>query len=109
MRSSEVCKIRIVRGSQYKDALRLYKIIINGSQVGTIARNSALEIETPCGALAIEARIDWGRSLPLRVDATPNQSIAIEVLNEWSFGLALWAISFGSRRYLTLRRLPGVQ
>jgi hypothetical protein len=64
MLPKEVRKVRIVRRFQYKDALRSYKIIINGSQVGTIARNSSLEIEVPCGGLRNEARIDWGRSLP---------------------------------------------
>jgi hypothetical protein len=75
------------------------------TQVGTIARNSSLEIEVPCGGLRIEARIDWGRSLPLVIDAAPNQNIDIEVLNEWPFGLAFWAVTFGFRRYLTLKPL----
>jgi hypothetical protein len=100
----EICNIRIIRRSQYKDALRAYKIIINGSEVGTLSRNSRLEIEAPSGALRIEARIDWGRSQPLLIDAAPNQKIEIEVSNEWPSGLALWAITFGFRRYLTMKQ-----
>jgi hypothetical protein len=106
MLSSAICKIRIIRRSQYRDALRSYKVIVNGLEVGTISRNALLDIEAPSGALRVEARIDWGRSLPLLIDAAPSQNIEIEVSNEWPSGLALWAVTFGFRRYLTLKQLP---
>jgi hypothetical protein len=106
MPSSETCKIRIIRRSQYRDALRSYKITINGLEAGTISRGALLDLEAPSGALQIEAWIDWGRSLPLLIDAAPDQKIEIEVSNEWPAWLALWAITFGFRRYLTLRQLP---
>jgi hypothetical protein len=65
-----------------------------------------LDIDAPSGALRIEARIDWGRSRPLSIDASPDQIIEIEVSNEWSPLLGLWAITFGKNNYLTLRQLP---
>jgi hypothetical protein len=106
MLTNATCKLRIIRHSGYADALRSYKIIINGSEVGTIAKNAVLDIEVPSGSLRIEARLDWGRSQPLLIDAAPNQRIEIEVSNHWGALLAIWAATFGSRSYLTLKELP---
>jgi hypothetical protein len=106
MSTGATCTLRIVRGSGYADRLRSYKIFINGAQVGTIARDAVLDLEVPSGPLTIEARIDWGRSQPLTIEATPDQRIEIEVSNHWGTLLAIWAITFGFRTYLTLKRLP---
>jgi hypothetical protein len=100
------CQLRIIRHSGFADFLRSYKIIINGSEVGSIARNSVLNIEVPSGPLRIEAQVDWGRSRPLLMEATPNQKIEIEVSNHWGALLAIWAITFGYRSYLALKQLP---
>ena len=100
------CMLRFVRGSGYADWLRQYKIFINGAQVGALARNSALDVEVPSGALTIEARVDWGRSEPLTIEAAPGQRIEIEVSNHWGALLALWGSTFGFRSYLTLKRRP---
>ena len=74
MSTGATCMLRLVRGSGYADWLRRYKIFINGAQVGTIARDAILDLEVPSGPLTIEARIDWGRSQPLTIEVTPNQS-----------------------------------
>jgi hypothetical protein len=98
--------LRLVRRSGYADWLRRYKIFINGAQVGTIGRNAVLDLEVPSGPFTIQARVDWGRSRPLTIEATPDRRIEIEVSNHWGALLALWGITFGSRTYLTLKRLP---
>jgi hypothetical protein len=100
------CTIRIVRRSGYSDALRSYKILINGTAVGSIARNSVLDLAVPSGPLTIEARIDWARSEPLAVEAVPGQKIEIEVANSWGALLGLWGVTFGYRSYLILKQLP---
>ena len=58
----------------------------------------AAHFELKRGSTGDEARA-------LLIDAAPNQNIEIEVSNEWPW-LALWAITFGFRRYLTPKRLP---
>ena len=99
-----VCTIKIVRSSQYADMLRSYRIMLNGETVGSIARDSVLEIVAPAGKATIEARIDWGRSQPLTIDARPDETIEIEVSNPWGSALAIWAITFGRNSYLALRQ-----
>jgi hypothetical protein len=98
--------LRIVRHGGFADLLRSYKNFANGSQVGTIARKSAVDIEVPSGPLTVETRVDWGRCRPLRIEAPPGQTIEIDVANHWGAWLSLWAITFGAGSYLTLSQLP---
>jgi hypothetical protein len=105
MSAGAACKLRIVRGSGYADWLRNYKIRVNGGEVGIIARNSVLNVEVPCGTITVEARLDWGRSQPLTIEATPGQRIEIEVSNHWGALLALWGSTFGYRDYLLLKHV----
>jgi hypothetical protein len=86
--------------------LRSYRILVDGNAIGSVARGSVLEVEVPGGPHSIEARIDWGRSMPLRIDAAPGKRIEIEVSNNWGALLALWGVTFGYRSYLLLKQLP---
>jgi len=105
MPATSTCKLKVVRRSQYADYLRAYKIFVNRRQIGTIARDGVLDVEVQSGLLTIDASVDWGRSQPLTIEAAPNQTIEIEVANHWGALLGLWAITFGSRTYLTLKHL----
>jgi len=106
MPRNATCMLRVVRRSEFADWLRSYKIFVNGAQVGTIARNSVLDLEVPSGPLTIEARLDWGKSRPLTIETAPNQRIEIQVSNNWGALLAIWAVTFGSRSYLILKQVP---
>jgi hypothetical protein len=85
--------------------LRRYRILVNGTVVGTIARDSVLDVRVPPGRAIIEACIDWGRSRPLVIEAVPGRRIEIEVANHWGAWRSLWAITFGVGTYLILRRI----
>jgi hypothetical protein len=98
--------LRLIRRAEYEDALRAYKIYVNGKQVGAIARDSVLDIEVPSDPFTLEARLDWGRSRPMRIEAAPEPKIEIEVSNNWGVWLAIWAATFGFRSYLKLTQLP---
>jgi|SRR5215813_957645 len=106
MTTGATSMVRVVRRSGYADRLRSYKIFINGTAVGSIARDAVLNLEVPSGPLTIEARIDWGRSRPLTLEAVPGKKIDIEVSNHWGALLGLWAVTFGYRSYLLLKQLP---
>src|SRR5215467_6083788 len=105
MATGTSCTLRIIRHGGYVDMLRSYKILINGTAVGSIARNSVLDLEVPCGPLTIEARVDWGRSAPLAIEVVPGKNIEVEVSNNWGALLGLWAVTFGYRSYLMLKQL----
>jgi hypothetical protein len=93
----------VVRRSGFADWLRRYDILVNGTYAGSVAHNATLNLKVPCGTVTLEARIDWGRSEPLVIEAQPGRRVEVEVANHWGAGLALWAITFGSGTYLVLR------
>jgi len=105
MTSEQSCDVRIVRRGGFADALRSYRIFVNGQDVGAIGRDSVLDFKVPPGPATIEARIDWGRSRPLTIEASPGRRTEIEVSNRWGALLALWAVTFGAGSYLSLRPL----
>jgi hypothetical protein len=105
MPAAATCHLKIIRRGGYADALRSYKIFVNDEPVGSIARNATLELDVPSGPLKVEARVDWGRSRPLTIEAAPNQTIEVEVSNNWGAFLSLWAITFGYRSYLILKQV----
>jgi hypothetical protein len=107
MPTSTTSKLKITRHGGFADRLRSYKIFVNDEHVGNVARNSVLDLDVPSGAVKVQARIDWGRSRPLVVNAAPNQTIEVEVSNNWSPLLALWAATFGAGSYLRLEELRG--
>jgi hypothetical protein len=96
------CTIRIVRPNQFADRIRSYRILVNGKDAGKIAADSTLDIAAPAGDVTIQARIDWGRSRPLTINAPAGRTIEIEVSNRWGAFLALWAVTFGINSYLLL-------
>jgi len=102
------CTIRIIRHSGVLDRLRPYVIFVNGVQVGSVARDSVVDFHVPSGRLVIEARTDWAGSRPLTVEVAPLHRIDIEVANTWGPLPALWAMTFRSNSYLTLRELIAV-
>lgn len=103
MGESLECDLRIVRGSQFIDAFRRYKIFVNDKLVGTIARGQSVDFKVPAGSAVIEAKLDWAKGKPLVVEASPGKVTTVEVVNEWPPYLALWAITFGRDSYLVLR------
>jgi hypothetical protein len=98
--------LRVFRHSGYVDKLRKYKILVNGSEVGAIARNSVVDFTVPSGAVKITARIDWCRSQPLLVEVRPGKRVEIEVFNRRGAFLAGLSTIFARGSYLTLKRIP---
>jgi hypothetical protein len=98
--------IRIIRLASTADRLMPYHIYANGVEIGTVRNHSIADFAVPSGPLTIEARIDWGRSPPLRVEAPTGGRVNIAVANRWGALFSLWGMAFRYRRYLTLTLLP---
>ena len=103
MPTKQTSTIRFVRPSRFADLVRRYKLFVNGRQVGVLGASGTLEVEVAPGPQEILARLDWCRSEPLRIETTPGQTVGIDVTNDWSPLLAIWAVTFGHRKYLTLK------
>lgn len=52
-------KVRIVRGGGWQDALRSYKVFLDGQLVGELKRNSELALPVTQGLHTVQLRIDW--------------------------------------------------
>ncbi|MEJ2434961.1 MAG: hypothetical protein P8Y53_18050, partial [Pseudolabrys sp.] len=94
------------RRSSYVDGNRPYEIFVNSAHVGSISPATLVDFAVPCGELLLEARIDWGGSHPLTIEASPGHRAEIEVSNNWGRTFSHWAMTFHPRGYLTLTQLP---
>lgn len=57
--ASPTSKLCIVRGGGWQDALRSYKVFLDGQLVGELKRNSELALPVPQGLHTVQLRIDW--------------------------------------------------
>ena len=110
--------IRITRENKINDALRAYKIYIDGTYRGDIRKDETKEFEVENGSHEVVAKIDWCRSNELCVDVN-NSIVELEVGNSkgtagiWFgalFGLVGWFIqiahvTFLRHKYLWLREV----
>jgi len=101
--------IRVVRSRRATERPGPYEIFVNGAQIGTIGRESAVDFPVPSGQLSVVARDDWGDSRPLRIEASPNREVKIEIARHGGRFCAAWAMVFGLSDYLTLRQIPATR
>lgn len=78
-------------------------MLVDGQTVGALKAGETLEVRVAPGQHRIEARIDWCRSRPLDLTLSDGQRVTLEVTNSYGAFLALWAVTFGMRSYLTVK------
>ena len=97
--------IRITRGPAFRDALRAYRIFIDGVECGDIMRGETKEFVVDNGRHTVCAKIDWCRSNELCVDV--NDSIVeLEVgssLKGWRIWIGELYASIWKNKYLYLK------
>ena len=98
-----ICKIKVIRGAGHENVFCSFRIFVDGKFAGRVASSGALEVAAPAGRHTIEASLDWARSQLLEVVVRPGRETRIEVKNNWSIFLALWAGVSGSDEYLALQ------
>jgi hypothetical protein len=62
-----------------RDLLRKYRIEIDGTRAGTVARGEAREFTVPAGTHRVRAGIDWAGSRPLCVELAPGEVAHLRV------------------------------
>jgi hypothetical protein len=85
--------IEILRVAQYVNSWREYRIFVDGSEISPIKRNERIVISVDPGVHVLEARIDWLKSKPMRVNIASGQSVCVVVgcrsLRDWTVLLAV--------------------
>jgi hypothetical protein len=64
---------------KYRDAIRSYRIEIDGSERGLIEAGGKLSLQVPSGKHVVAARIDWSGSRPVSIEFGPGQTVHIRV------------------------------
>lgn len=99
--------LNIHRDSAFVDRIRKYGILVNDRLVAMIGRSESVSVLVPAGEIIITAKIDWCGAVPLKLSVEPNQIIDIKVSNRLGALGALYAITFGARKYLKLEVISG--
>ena len=63
----------------YQDALRRYKILIDGQEAGSLKRGEVLRRTVPAGPHDVVAKIDWSGSPSTQVVVPPGGSVKLKV------------------------------
>ncbi len=62
--------IIVRRSGSFRDALRKYKVLVDGEVVGKVGRNKQIDVEVSPGQHEVQMKIDWSRSEPVTVDTS---------------------------------------
>ena len=63
-------KLTVRRGGSTGDALRRYKVFVDGEVVARLRPNKQVELDVSPGAHEIQLKLDWAKSKPLTVDTS---------------------------------------
>jgi hypothetical protein len=92
------------RTNRFQDALRNYSVLVDGHTMGEVGKDSEISISVDAGKHVLEAKIDWGRSKPLKIDIKKNETQRFLVENSGQFS-TLYSITFGRKSYLRIVKI----
>lgn len=98
--------LRIRRPAGLADALRKYRIVVGGTEVGEVAAGGELQLDLPVGRHTVVARIDWCSSNTVTLDVEAQSWQELEVgspLRGWRLSLGVLYVFFWPSQYLYLR------
>jgi hypothetical protein len=99
-----MAKIIVRRTGSFQDALRKYKVLIDGEVVGKVGRNKQIEVDVPPGSHEVQMKIDWGRSEAVTVDTSTEDARLVCEPPGTTREAGRKAISNRGKDYVTLRQ-----
>lgn len=94
-----------VRGG-YRDVLRRYRVVLDGSDVGLIGRGERLRFEVPAGRHQLQLKIDWCASPLITTEVLQGQEVCFSCAPGGGPAEALQAATEDSQQYIELRQVP---
>jgi hypothetical protein len=85
----------------WRDRLRAYKVLVDGSRVASIRRGERITIPTAEGRHRVQLVIDWARSATLQVEVPPNGTVVLRCRPNLSQS-AFKAMTSGREDYVSL-------
>jgi hypothetical protein len=95
------------RASRAVDALRSYRVMLDGEEVGRIRDGERATYEVASGRHELFLKLDWCRSPALAIDLGQEEKALLECEPSGSLATGWFFAFFQRHRYITLRRLPG--
>ncbi|MFC5906802.1 hypothetical protein [Streptacidiphilus monticola] len=90
----------------YRDALRRYRVLLDGAQVGLISRGRSLCFQVPPGDHQLQLRIDWCASPSVTAEVGPGQAVHYSCAPGGDPAQGLDGSVLGLASYIELRRVP---
>jgi hypothetical protein len=83
--------IKIQRTSDYINAVRNYRLFIDGKKIGTLSNGQRKEFEIPPGQHTLVAKIDWCSSpnLSIVINETDSKTYIVGSIKYWKWFLPL--------------------
>ena len=101
-RRGPIDAVSIVRGADPTAILRRYKVLLDGSSVGTIGAGEVKHFSVAPGRHTISVKIDWCESAPFAVEKSANANLVLRCgakFNDWR----CWVMPFiQPRQYIYL-------
>ncbi|WP_138756991.1 hypothetical protein [Modestobacter altitudinis] len=73
--------IRVHRpAGYYVNAVRTYKILVDGEEVGSVRPGRSLDLQVEPGRHVVRGSLDWGGSQDLSVDVAAGETVMLAVL-----------------------------
>ena len=97
--------LRIVRDSGYADRIRAYKVVVDGSTVGTIGDGETKEFLVSGGQHNVSLKIDWCGSNTIPFAVAEGDVATFDAKSNLRGGMllaALWYITFARNSYLAI-------
>ena len=87
--------IKIKRTNDYVNALRDYRLFIDGQKIGTIGNNQIKEFDIPIGEHSLIAKIDWCSSpaFSFETNGSDSKIILLGAIRSWRWLMPLISIS----------------
>jgi len=87
--------IKIKRTNDYVNALRDYRLFIDGQKIGTIGNNQIKEFDIPIGQHSLSAKIDWCSSpdFSFETNGSDSKIILLGAIRSWRWLMPLISIS----------------
>ncbi len=96
-------RLTIKRPHGYVNALRPYRVVLDGDEVGEVGDGSTVELSVSPGRHEVYLKIDWCRSPVLAVNVRTDDHLEFECHPAATFLSLLPMITLGRKRYIDLR------
>jgi hypothetical protein len=96
--------VKIHRENQYADAVRAYRIDVDGEQKAEIRRGSTEDFFVAVGTHRIRLKIDWCGSPEIEFSVGAEETVEFDCGNNTKGFFAIYYVLFAPNDYLWLRK-----